>query len=457
MKLARNIARQKLVQQRTSSIRAGGGSFRFPPRTFTYPYPDFPYSTISRFRAKSDFSGVSAQPVDTPSPGNPYGNATAPRFTFASGGWTLLQAALTSAGPIDVRNGSIRVNLKPAANTFNLSQFNLKLFSTTTVLSPGSNAHQLAMASRVGSLWTGNGATSGGNWQSFTAPFSAATMLATGADPTSIRHIQISGFGACAFDLGDIEFVPNPRTKGGVIISADDGDDSQFTDLLTRMNGDPFTIFPSPLSTVINGGGHLTTAHWKAIMDAGNQSGSQGFTTEDVTTIDNWTKAQRYAEWQGIRDFHIANNTGHVIDADDGSWMSNFGPKDQIGGPDFKANFRTACNFTGGQATGNPTSVSETFPPGDRYNIVRINLNTWGDVPDIYESHIFNSLEQTRACFGLCPIAFHNEMGLASSNYRDAIDKIRNYVNVLHPDEMEFTTIRRVLAPFTTPVDPLTG
>lgn len=115
------------------------------------------YSTI----AVSDFSGGSAQPVGAATqPNNPYGNSTAPQFAFSSSGWTLLQAALTSAGPIDVRGGSVRVTLCPIANTFNLSQFNLKLFSTTSVSSPGSNYHQIAMSSRVGQQWTGKASRS---------------------------------------------------------------------------------------------------------------------------------------------------------------------------------------------------------------------------------------------------------------------------------------------------------
>lgn len=421
------------------------GAYRFGSGDFAYP--TFPFTTIQRIRAASDFSGVSAQPTDTLSPGNPYGNITAPQFNFSSGGWTLLFAAITSAGPVDVRNGSIRVNFKPVANTFNLSQFTVKLFSTTNINSPGSNANQIAMSSRVGLLWTGNGATSGGRWQTATADISAATVLGTGADLSSIRFIQISGFGAAGFQLGDIEFVPNPRTKSAVIIRADDGDQSQYTVLFPMMSaaGVVGMIAPSPISTVINGGGHLTSAQWKAMLDAGWQNLSQGYTTEDVTTIDNWSTAQRMAEWGAIRPF--VAQAGHGRDATDGSWMSNFGPKDQIAGPDFINSFRSAANFTGGQATGNPLAISETFPFGDRYNYTCLNLNTWGDVTDIYESHIFLALELTRAANGVLCIAFHNEMGIGT-NYSTAIQKVINYVTVLHPDQMEFTNTRRILAPY---------
>lgn len=421
------------------------GAYRFGSGDFAYP--TFPFTTIQRIRAASDFSGVSAHPVDTLSPGNPYGNITAPQFNFPSGGWTLLFAAITSAGPVDVRGGSIRINIMPAANSsFNLSQFNINLFSTTNISSPGTNFHQIGGSSRLGQLWTGTGA-SAGRWQTVAYPISAANAVNSGADLANVRFFQISGFGAVAFQLGDIEFVPNPRTKSAVVIRADDGDQSQYTVLFPMMSaaGAVGVIAPSPISTVINGGGHLTSAQWKAMLAAGWQNMSQGYTTEDFITIDNWSTAQRMAEWGAIRPF--VAQAGHGRDAVDGSWMSSFGPKDMIAGPDFMSSFRSAANFTGGQATGNPLPSSETFPFGDRYNYTCLNLNTWGDVTDIYESHIFLALEQTRAANGFLCVAFHNEMGIGT-NYSSAVQKILNYVTVLHPDQMEMTTIRKMLAPY---------
>jgi hypothetical protein len=208
-------------------------------------------------------------------------------------------------------------------------------------------------------------------------------------------------------------------------------------------------LMPSPISTTINQNPSffLTFAQWQALMNAGYQSASQGYSTEDVTTIDGWNRQQRLAEWAAIRTFMQQNGLpDHLTDTDDGSYMSSFNAKDMIAGKDFRDSFRSACSFFGGQATGNPFDVSETFPPGDRYNIACLNINTWGSVTDIYLNHLFLALEQTRLCKGLLIVAGHNEW--SDPNFKAAINSIGDYVVNQHPTEMEFTTLRKLWAPY---------
>lgn len=420
-----------------------------------FPYPSFPFTTLNRQRLASDLQPSTNFSVsDVASTDNPYGQSTSARAVVTSS-WVMRPSFITTGAGVDVRGGQIRFNFKPITTIKDLTRFELDLFSSTTVGAAGSNYHKVDIKSLVGLQTTSNGAASG-RWQSVGVDVSSTVVAnGAGADLTNIRQIQVQGTGACQFEIGDFEFVPNPRSKGAVIIRADDGDASQYTILKPAMDafGAVGVIMPSPISTVIGGGGHLKFAQWQAMMAAGWQNASQAYSTENNTIVDSWTRQQRLDEYAAIRSFVAPY--GHRRDTYDGSYYSSVGPNDMIAWPELRDSFRTLCSFRSGNASGNPFPFSEVFPFGDPKNIQCLNLNSWGDVSDIYESHMILALDQTRAAKGVLVVAFHNEMGLPSGNHLSALNKIGNYVTALHPDTMEFTTIRKLLAPYNG--DTLTG
>lgn len=448
------LHRRELLTRAAASVLAAGmprdmkaGALQ-EGADFDFQYPTFPKTTLVRFRQASDFiTDAAYSVVDAAVNDNPYGNATSPQITGASGLKYLIRpSALTTTRGVDIRNGQVRINYKPVTNvTSNLSAFEVRLFSSANPASPGPNYHKLAFAGTFKSQCTGNGAASG-RWQSVAASTVAYSANGTGSDLSSFRFAQILGFGVCSFELGDIEFYLNPRSKGAVIIRMDDADPSAYTVMKGILDplGAAGVLMPGAIGKSVGAGGNLSIAQYQTLLADGWQSASQCYSTENNVIVDGWTRDQRMAEYAAARNF--VTPYGRRRDTYDGSFYSNVGFRDMTAWPELRDSFRTLSNFVNGSAAGTPLSVSEVFPFADPKNIVCLNLNSWGNVSDIYESHLFAALEQTRACNGVLIIGMHNEM--KSTKYVSAIQKVGKYVSVLHSDQMEFTTLRKILAPY---------
>lgn len=419
-----------------------------------FPYPTtFQKTVLNRYRLASDFTtDAQYSVVDNPSTDNPYGAATVPLVTLNGSLGIIRPSALTTTAGVDMSNGGqVRINYRPVSGVTNISTWQMLMSSGTNVASLGSNYHQCDMPN-FKSQCTGVNGNGAGRWQSVAAPIAPFAAIGSGSNLSAERFTQIRFFGTAQFELGDVEFWPNPRTKAGVIISMDDGDPSAYTIMKSLLDavGAAGVLFPGAIGNTIGVGGNLSIAQWLALLGAnanvGWQSASQKFSTENNVIYDAWTLAQQLAEEASARNFVAPY--GRRRDTYDGSYASNIGFRDMAAWAALRASYRTLTNFVNGSATGNPLAVSEVFPFADPYNIVRVNLNSWGDVADIYESHMFNALEQTRLARGMLVIGMHNELNLPSGNHVSAVQKIINYVNVLHPSEMEFTTIRKALAPY---------
>lgn len=418
-----------------------------------FPYPTFAKTVINRYRLASDFMADARYSViDNPSSDNPYGAATVPLVTTNGLLGIVRPSALATTSGVDVRNGQIRLTYRPISNVTALSTWQVRLFSGTIVGSAGSNYHYCDMTN-FKSQCTGANGTGAGRWQSVAAPTSAFSVKGMGADLTSIRFKQNLFFGTASFEFGDVEFVPNPRSKGAVIIRMDDGDPSAYTVMKGLLDpvGAAGVLMPGAIGNTIGMGSNLSIAQYQALLADGWQSASQCFSTENNTIVDAWTRDQRMAEYTAARNF--VTPYGRRRDTYDGSFYSNVGFRDMIAWPELRDSFRTLTNFVNGSATGVPLSVTEVFPFADPKNIVCLNLNSWGNVADIYESHLFAALEQTRAAKAVLIVGMHNEMN--SPNYVSAIQKLRDYLTVQYPDQMEFSTIRKLLAPYNG--DPLVG
>lgn len=415
-----------------------------------FPYPTFTPTVINRYRSASDFTtDAQYSATDTSSTDNPYGAATIPQIQTNGSLGIVRPSALTTTAGIDMSalTGQVRINFKPISGVTSLSTWQMRLFSGTNVASAGSNYHFCDMPN-FKSQCTGVNGTGAGRWQSVAAPLSAFSVNGTGANLSAIRFCQILFFGTSTFQFGDVEYYSNPRTKGAVIWRFDDGvqEAPQYAYPILSASNIPAVLMPGAVgsATGIGTAGGMSIAQYQTLLAAGWQSASQCFSTEDNTVVDGWTRAQRMAEYASARNF--ARPYGRYRDTYDGSYYSNVGYRDMTAWPELRDSFRTLTNFVNGSASGNPLAVSEVFPFADPKNIVCLNFNSWGNVSDIYASHLLAALEQTRACKGVLIIGSHNE--IAQTNFQNAMSSVIDYVLNQHPTEMEFTTHRRLLAPY---------
>lgn len=412
-----------------------------------YPYPDFPAQTIAPFHTVADVTTGTLQGggalADVASSDSPFGITTALQATFNGSNNFLVSKPLTTgvdcSGP-----GSIRIKFKPGLNfKSQLSTFQIILWSDTSG-SLGSNPNSISGGNPVwfDQLLTTPSTAVVGRWQSVAIPINAFTTNGTGVDLTSIKLCMIYAVATngAVLQVGSVDFVPNPRPNAAVIVRFDDGGVSSYTigkPLLDAV-GAPAFLAISPSSTAIgsNPAFFLSSAQVTSMLAAGWQFGSQTYSTEDQTTWEGWTLAQQLAEFASGRG--VANSYGHFKDSYDGTYFSNVSYSDQIVWPAFKGSFRTVQNYLAGVQP-----YGESFPFGDPYNVITIGLSTL-TVPAT--TQLAAALDQARASKGVLIVSIHND--LQNSDQLAAFNDMITYVTTTHPTEIEFTTMRRLLAPY---------
>jgi hypothetical protein len=417
-----------------------------------YAYPVFPSQTIGRFYTVSDVNTGTLHGggtlADVASSDSPFGITTALQATFNGSNAFLVSQPLTTG--VDCRNGSIRITFKPGLNLkAQTSSFQIVLWSDTSG-SLGGNPNNIFAGNSVwfdGLLTTPSTAVAG-RWQSLSIPINAFTSAGTGVDLTSIKLCMLGPLVAtngAVLQIGSVDFVPNPRSKAAVIVRFDDGAVSSYSigkPLLDAV-GAPAFLAISPSGVVIDGNPafFLSTAQVTSQLAAGWQFGSQTFSTEDQATWEGWTLAQQLGEFASDRN--VAKNFGHFKDSYDGTYFSNVNYADQIVWPAFKASFRTVQNYTAGLPSGVPLYYSETFPFGDPYNITTLGLST---LTTPSTTPLALALDQVRASKGVLIVSIHSD--LQNADNLQAFKDMITYVTTTHPTEMEFTTMRKLLAPY---------
>ena len=202
-------------------------------------------------------------------------------------------------------------------------------------------------------------------------------------------------------------------------------------------------------SHAINGGSHVTTAQVQTMLNAGWQFLSQSLTTEDQTTFDGWTSAQRDAEFQGFRT--LGGTFGKRRDTYDMTYFSSVGPPDMIAWPNFKSNGRTVMRFQNWNAGINPPfPFDETFPPGDPYGIISFNLNSESGGANT-TSQLQILLDRVRTNKGMIIISCHPNSDLTDANASNRIAALTAALTeayTTNPTQWDVMTLRQALAPY---------
>jgi len=423
-----------------------------------FPYPTFPYTTLMQMQTASDLAASSGSNTiaDTAHADSPY-NGTAVQIT--SVGFASSFTGKPTAAGVNVQNGSIRFNYKPIANCqrggTSPSSFTIRLFSTT---SPGANYHQAGNASWLVGLSTEPTAGTPGRWQTAAIPINRFTAVGTGADLSSIRCVQfIVTFGnGAVYCLGNVDFVPNPRSKAALIFAFDDATLSAKT---AQAILDPYglagVIYPGAVASAqgINGSGKLTTADVQSLVASGWQFASQSYSTESNTIVDAWTRAERLAEYAATRNY-TRSPFNRYRDSYDGSYYSSVSAVDMTAWPELRDSFRTLRRFDNGNPVNPPLPYGECFPFGDPKNIVCLNQaqNGAGGGADttLYTGY---AMDQVIASKGVLIAGHHND--LTNPNVLDAFNYAVTRATTTDAANIEIITLRKLLAPYNG--DTLTG
>jgi hypothetical protein len=286
---------------------------------------------------------------------------------------------------------------------------------------------------------------------------SAFAAVGAGADLERIKGARIfaRGSNGAIMDFGNIDFVPNPRSKALMVFRADDGGDLTYRVLFPKLQevNRPGVLAIGDAGHAINGGFHVTTGQVQTMLNAGWQFMSQSLTTEDKIKFDNFTEARKDEEFQGVRA--LAATFGHRRDSNDMTYFSSVGPNDMIAWPSFNRNGRTIMAFKNWNAGQNPPAhYDEVFPFGDPKQIIAFNLNSErGGANTLSQLQIL--MDRVRAAKGVLIIAFHPNSDLMNPNIVAAVDGAITEAMVTNPGQWEINTLRGALAPYNG--DPLTG
>jgi hypothetical protein len=429
-----------------------------------FPYPSFPFTTISRMRQVSDgvvVTGFGASVHDVAATDSPYGLATALQYvTRSDGGATTISGASLSQG-VDITGngsgGSIRMAWKPvsgyANNNAAMTTFELRLYSTGNPNSPGANYHARNIQFELASFSTG-GASSSGRWQFEGIPVSKFSAVGTGADLTNVKYAMINSQKAGAssgstINFGNIDFVPNPRTKAALIFRIDDAVPSAYTKAFPALAavGKAGMLMPGAVFTAgFDTNGKMTSAQLREMLAAGWRLCSQSYSTEDNTIVDAWTSAQRLQEYINTRNY--TKKFDQYRSSAHGSYYSNVGPGDMIAWPELNASFQTLHAFLNGNPTNPPLPQCETFPFGDPKFIKCLNVaqdgggggvNTW--------QFLQNAIDDAIACKGVIIAAMHDDWG-TNSNVETACNNAIAYAGSNSSVLEIVNSTRDLLAPY---------
>lgn len=388
---------------------------------------------LAKFQVKADVLSAPATLTDDATNAPLYG-ATSLRFN-ASGTTTINMASgmgALSAG-INIRYAGIRIWLRPGPNFFlNVNVLEVRVYSSGSPASPATDYHKIEVAGASKGVLSSQATTGWGRWQPIGFPTEQMTAVGAGATLTAITyatlHIQShnGNGGGLLVELGNVEFVPNPRTKAAVLITFDDGRLSQFTEAAARMAryGFPATMFIGTPPMTIGLANRVTVDHVKHLHDHyGWQIGGQAATTETNTEWDAFTDAQRTAAYSRVANLY--NSLG-LTGYEDGSYFSNVTPNDMTAFPAFRQFFRSVRAFGSSRsaASGAPLHFGEPAPFGDPMAYRAVDgASSRFNVSNGYADHMKVHIDQAVTNRGVAALAYHDEL-LNSGNIRTCFDDL---------------------------------
>ncbi len=450
--------------RRQSLLAMGAAGLILPRRSalakqerYEPDYPDFPYTTLARFRRLGDLAAgdsSSTKIEEVTSSGRSGEDAL--QVTVGRPGVGLLpQTAL--AAPVDVRNGNIRLTYKGVANMGIVTKAGytiaVNLYSTENPASPGANFHSLNLRSAIYEMNTQRG-ESPGRWQSVSAPARIAIPFGSGADLSAIRFgalaVRRPAGAAITFCPSDIDYVPNPRSKAALIFRFDDAHKWAYGNAYFRLRdslGKGGVLMPGAVATNIgkNDKYFLTWDQVAEMVAHGWQFASQSLHSENVLP----SEAAYKDEHRENRAF--AEQRGYAHGAADGSYYSKVGISELNFFNAVQRNgiYRTLCAFLGGNSGGSPLALGgETFPFADRFLIRCLNGQGHANTPQ----YALSALRGAIANKGVLIWALHNPDGEATLGF----DTLVSYA-AAHPDEVDVITLDELLDPYLKQYGGVTG
>jgi hypothetical protein len=276
--------------------------------------------------------------------------------------------------------------------------------------------------------------------------------VGSGADLAAVTYALVSwkrnAGPAITFCAGDIDFQPNPRFDDltPIILRFDGGYISQYTygfpALKSAFGGKAPALLHDPLYFI--GSNHKQFMDWADIADWVAHGAE--FAPHNATTSSNLPDEAAYAKE------HTAARTGAKAKGYDhtgstGAYYTKVGgsAKDFVYAVMRNRIYRMLMNYTTGDSTALPMAFgSETFPPGDRWNVRCMNGNTW--YKGGADQHVTDWMNAVRDNRGLGVIVFHAEFKNASQG-RLAFDTLVANI-VASPDKFTLTTPCALFDPY---------
>lgn len=420
------------------------------PSTYKDPsaFPSFPKTTLASLSRLADVNGSPAAATNVTSTGSPFASENGIRITVPTTDLLIQPTALLS--PIDMSTGGhIEVSFKPIANLSTLSRFVIELFSDATLTTANFiRTSQFATNSDVNLRSTAANASTAGRWQTYSVALGQFSEVAgTGATLSAIRGARLrlrSSAGTAILEGLVIRYVPAPRTKGALIITADDGHLSGYNVLAPKLEayGWKGVFYPSPISGVVDvDPTRMSTAQLRNLAERGHQIGSQSWSTESDTTINaNGGASWLGAEFDSLRAWQLANG---LRDGRDGSYFSNVNQQVLTLYPAFVGRFRTVRCFYAGAASGSPFLHGETWPFGDPMAVRAMSAQngSWGANTG---NQLIAHAQQAAANRGVAIIGVHDEMGSpGDANVKAGLDQLLAWADA-NRSTIDVTTFRQL-------------
>lgn len=355
---------------------------------------------------------------------------TAVRYTATASATDKITPAAFLSTPIDVTNGIVFVWFRNVAGTSSISALKLNLFSAGTAGSPGGNYTQISL----GSSFRTQAAPEGhGWWRLGVSAAQITTVVGAGATMSSIIGVQleitVSG-ATCVMDVGAIEWAPNARTKGAAILTFDDSHSDQYTYAAAQMARYGFrgVLYPSPAGDAIAAASKMTAAQISTLHDVhGWQVATQDYTNQGANGSAG--EAQTLAEhMQSSRVLHSAYGWTGGLDNSypGGNAVDNLAPTTKAHVDLLRQFGRTARQFIGGSATGQPFPWGDTFPFADPFLIRGLNANTWTDTTN--GSQNIAHAQQAIDIKGVATFVWHGGLGTAG-NQQDGFNALLAFLD----------------------------
>lgn len=324
--------------------------------------------------------------------------------------------------PVDVRKGHISGFLRIVgfdANKIDPSGVQIRIYSNGSPAARPSNYHVWGNRTGIQQNFAGGPFIKvGANPADFLAVGGGADLSAITWVEWHFRSWLSTDF--VTYDTSAVQFVPNPRKRGALIIREDDAwKRPALRDYLASI-GAPWFQAPGAIAgpNGFNGAGYNTPptnnpdrwsiAEADAMRATGVQIGTQAWSTE--STLADY--AAYLAEFQGMQAYYRAR--GWMADAADGTYYSSV----NIGTPGarramLETGTRSIQRFTNGRNNVVPgMETRETFPFRDETSITAINLAAPGigaDAPTITDS-IKNELDRIVATNDVLILAGHQDI-----------------------------------------------